>query len=283
MAFFGEDIGGHSGEPTSELMVRWMQLGAWVYPFFREHCANIAPRREPWLWPKDSMDRQIKAIRQRYSMIGLWYTHAMYCVRTSRSPVVPLWYEWPEVESFHTNEVAVLLGDALLVAPVMESGVTHIEVEKPPGVWYDFWTGREFKESGKVQVTMDDIPVFIRGGRIVPKYERPVHNAIETIVTPLTLYIALENSEAEGTLYLDDGITFNHTLGIFCHRKFKYSKGKLTWSKAEEAEKGVPSFLKKAIVEAVVIYDQSGVRKLTGLNYSVVDEWTVWLTSRPKN
>jgi alpha 1,3-glucosidase len=258
-----------------------MQLGAWVYPFFREHCSIDAPRREPWLWPKDSMERQIKAIKDRYSMIGLWYTHAIYCTRTSRSPVVPLWYEWPEIDSFHSNEVSILLGDSLLVAPVMESGAKSVDVEKPPGIWYDFWTGREFKESGKVSVTMDDIPVFIRGGRIVPKYEHPIHNAIETIVTPLTLYVAVQNGEAEGSLYLDDGITFNHTLGIFCHRKFKYSNGKLTWSKAEEGEKDVPDILKKAIVESIVIYDVSGVRIISGLKFLVVEEWT-WTLSKER-
>jgi alpha 1,3-glucosidase len=277
--FYGEDVGGHMNPlPTSELLIRWLQLGAWVYPFYRQHCSIVSPRREPWLWPKKSMERQIKAIKSRYAMIGVWYTHAIYCTRTSRSPVVPLWYEWPEVEDFHTNEVSVLLGDALLVAPVMESGATFVEVAKPPGVWYDFFTGRVFKESGKVPVTIDDIPVFIRGGRIVPKYEHPVHCAIETILTPLTLYVALENGEAEGSLYLDDGITFNYTLGVFCHRRFKYADGKLTWYKAEEGEKSVPDILRSAIVESIVIYDHE-VKKFTGLKLLVVDEW-IW--TRPK-
>jgi alpha-glucosidase (family GH31 glycosyl hydrolase) len=208
-------------------------------------------------------------------MIGLWYTHSIYAVRTSRGPVVPIWFEFPEVEALHRIELEVLLGDSLLIAPVVDENVSSIYIEKPPGLWYNFSSGEPLHASGNVSVTMDGIPVYIRGGRIVPRYENPVNNTIDTIVTPLTLIIACdENGRAEGSLYLDDGITFNCTEGEFLHRYFVFEEGKLHWKLAEPTESRIPEFLKKAIVHTITIYNQTAVRNVTNLTLHVAHTWT---------
>jgi hypothetical protein len=211
-------------------------------------------------------------------MIAYWYTWTMYSRWNGRGAVVPLWFEWPEIASFHHTEHEALFGDSLLVAPVVGHDQTVVEVEKPPGVWYDFWVGREFTKSENVSVTMDDIPVFIRGGKIVPWYANPIRTTIETIVTPLTLIIALdENGTAEGNVYLDDGTTFNATKNnIFVHRIARYRNAELVWTKARfpVEESGVPEILKDAIVESLVIFDRHGISRVTGLSLSVSGVWT---------
>lgn len=45
----GADVGGFFGNPDTELLVRWYQLGAY-YPFFRAHAHHDTKRREPWLF-----------------------------------------------------------------------------------------------------------------------------------------------------------------------------------------------------------------------------------------
>jgi alpha-glucosidase (family GH31 glycosyl hydrolase) len=187
-----------------------------------------------------------------------------------------LFFEWPEVEEFHNDaaEGEVLLGDAILVVPVVKENATSIHVEKPPGIWYQWRTGKEFKESGNVPVTLDDIPLFLRGGRIVPIYPNPVNCGLDTIVTDMTLVIGVdENWKAEGWLYLDDGLTFNYTEGEFIHRRIEWNNGTLRWSKAEAQEKRIPSLLKKAKVTTVKIYDIYGVKTYTGLSFLVSEEW----------
>jgi alpha 1,3-glucosidase len=217
----------------------------------------------------------INSVYDRYNMIGLWYTHSIYYNQTGRSPVVPLFYEWPEVESLHKNEFDVLVGDAILVSGIFEQGATSRFVEKPPGNWYEFRSGRPFLNSGNVSVTIDDIPLYLRGGRIVPYYAKAAENVIFTITTPLTLIIAVgEDGSAEGSLYLDDGVTYNYSLGGYLHRKFKYEKNKLEWKKADAKEKEVPEFLRESIVDTLVLFEKSGVRRLTGLKFRVCDEWT---------
>jgi alpha-glucosidase (family GH31 glycosyl hydrolase) len=191
-----------------------------------------------------------------------------------RPPIVPVWYEWPEVESLHSNDQEILLGDALLVVPILVPDANWTIVEKPPGIWYGFWSGRILVNT-TVPVTLDDTLVYIRGGRIVPKYEHPINNTIDTVKSPLTLIVALdENKRAEGSLYLDDGITYNYTLGVFLHRNFTYSDGELKWEKGCTKEKKVPEFLEGSIVENIVIYDSTGAKRFTGLKLLVAEEWS---------
>lgn len=45
----GADVGGFFGNPETDLLVRWYQLGAY-YPFFRGHAHHDTKRREPWLF-----------------------------------------------------------------------------------------------------------------------------------------------------------------------------------------------------------------------------------------
>jgi alpha-glucosidase (family GH31 glycosyl hydrolase) len=275
----GCDVGGHLANTTEELLTRWFQLGAWTYTYFREHNTIESAHREPYLYHGDTYKRLAKAMNDRYSLIAVWYTSTVGARWTGRGPVVPLWYEWPEVPEFHKNEIICLLGDALLVAPVTQHEQTQVEVLKPPGVWYDFWSGRELKQSQNVSVTMNDIPVFIRGGRIVPWYANPINTTVATIVTPLTLYIAEnENGTASGTFYLDDGTTFNASVNnIFVHRHIRYENKEVRWTKSQFPieESGVPDVLKNAIVESFVFYNRQGVNRVTGLSLPICDVW-VW-------
>jgi alpha 1,3-glucosidase len=278
-AFTGEDVGGHKVDTNEQLLVRWYQLGAWVYPFYREHSSRLTKYREPWLWPEASYKRMVKAIKDRYRMIAFWYTICMESVWTSKPPIVPLWYEWPEIEFLHTFEKQILLGDSLLVSPVLEENVSIWHVYCPPGIWYEFWSGKIFK-TGDIPVTMDDCPVHIRGGKIVPMHPNPVNNTYDTIRTDMELIIALdEEKKAAGSLYLDDGVTMNYSLGVYVHRTIRYSSGRLEWKKADEEEKRVPEFLEGAMVKSISIYSRDGVQHVGGLKYKVGDEWT-WQNPR---
>ncbi|KAL0350372.1 UNVERIFIED_CONTAM: putative glucan 1,3-alpha-glucosidase [Sesamum radiatum] len=57
ISFSGADVGGFFGNPDTELLVRWYQLGAY-YPFFRAHAHHDTKRREPWLFGKDCKSLQ---------------------------------------------------------------------------------------------------------------------------------------------------------------------------------------------------------------------------------
>jgi alpha-glucosidase (family GH31 glycosyl hydrolase) len=280
MPFIGEDVGGYYATTTEELATRWFQLGAWTYPFFRSHCMKNSARREPWLFPSPTRERIVKAITDRYMLLAVWYTSAIYATRIGRGPVVPLWLEWPEIDSFHDIDRATVLGDSLLVFPVLDANSTHVDVVKPPGVWYDFFTGEAIKGDFVKEVSLDEIAVFVRGGRIVPLYRTPGQATLNTITTPLTLLIAGDaNGYAEGSLYLDDGVSYEYEEGKFVHRNYTFNNGILKSTKGDRAEKEIPTLLRDCIVNSLDIYvvkpdGSSDVKHFKGLNLKLSDEWT---------
>lgn len=77
----------------------------------------------------------------------------------------PLFFEWPHDPGVWSAPVEWLLGDDLLVAPVLEPGATEWTVYLPEGEWADAWSGE--RHSGGSSITVetpsDRIPLFVRG------------------------------------------------------------------------------------------------------------------------
>jgi alpha-glucosidase len=73
MSFVGVDIGGFSGDPTAELMVRWNSLGVYT-PMFRNHAQEGTKMREPWCWGKENEAVIKKDIEQRYRLLPYIYS-----------------------------------------------------------------------------------------------------------------------------------------------------------------------------------------------------------------
>lgn len=66
------DVGGFFKSPSTELLVRWYQTGAYQ-PFFRAHAHLDTPRREPWLFGPENTALIREAVRQRYTLLPYWY------------------------------------------------------------------------------------------------------------------------------------------------------------------------------------------------------------------
>jgi len=90
--------------------------------------------------------------------------------RTGAPYVRPLWWSAPEKRLLRDCEDAFLLGDCLLVAPVLGPGVDRRSVPLPRGRWYDTATGQAYEGPARVVVDapLGRIPVFARGGAVLP-------------------------------------------------------------------------------------------------------------------
>src|SRR5262249_23216146 len=73
---------------------------------------------------------------------------------------------YPEL-GVHPNDT-YLLGDHLLVAPVLERGVRERSVPFPPGRWLDWWTGKvhEGGAAETVAAPLGTLPLFVQEGGI---------------------------------------------------------------------------------------------------------------------
>ena len=139
----------------------------------------------------------------------------------------PLWYEFPEDEASFQIDNQHMVGSALLVRTIYEDGVTGANVFFPGTnqIWYDIFTAQAHNLSGSVNVpvTEDRIPVYQRGGTIVPKKERMRRSSALMADDPYTLNVALDaSSSAKGTLYIDDGESYDYRSGKFIYLEFVF-------------------------------------------------------------
>ncbi|XP_072842320.2 neutral alpha-glucosidase C [Pogona vitticeps] len=214
ISFCGADVGGFVGDPEPELLVRWYQAGAFQ-PFFRGHANMHTKRREPWLFGEENTRIIREAIKERYTLLPYLYS-LFYRAHTAAEPVMrPMWVEFPKCLETFGIEDEYMLGNALLVYPVTEPKVTTVNVFLPDSheIWYEFRKFRCLKGQGllKIPVTLNSIPVFQRGGTIIP-LKTSVGKSTEWMAdVPYELRVALDcKASAAGELYLDDGHSFQY-------------------------------------------------------------------------
>ncbi|MFI2119535.1 glycoside hydrolase family 31 protein [Streptomyces rubiginosohelvolus] len=167
--YSGPDVGGFDGFPSPELYLRWFQLGAYL-PLFRTHSAIDAGRREPWEFGPEVLEHARAALVERERLHPYFVSLSQVARLTGAPYVRPVWWGAPGDRALRECEDAFLLGDALLVAPVLEPGVRRRAVRLPRGRWYDTATGRAYEGPGQVPVDapLSGVPVLARAGAVIP-------------------------------------------------------------------------------------------------------------------
>src|SRR5262249_17763340 len=99
----------------------------------------------------------------------LW-TYAQRMVVDGRPLQRPLGLAYPELGRHPDDEY--MLGDDLLVAPVIAANQQSREILVPSGTWFGFWDGAPVAASeendAQAAAPLDTIPLFVREGAIVP-------------------------------------------------------------------------------------------------------------------
>jgi alpha-glucosidase len=214
----GADIGGFFADCGPELLVRWMQLGAF-YPLMRSNNAKDCQPQEPWAWGRRVEGMCRRAIELRYRLLPYLYT-CVAAAHVTGAPILrPLWWHHAADGEARQRDDEALLGPDLLVAPVVRPGRSRREVYLPQGRWYDWRTGQVHLGPAHVLVSAaldEDPPLFARAGSIVPI--GPVMQwSDERPMDPLTLEVFLdEDGRAHGSLYEDDGRTHGYERGESC-------------------------------------------------------------------
>ncbi|KAM4586157.1 neutral alpha-glucosidase AB isoform 4-T4 [Fundulus diaphanus] len=263
ISFCGADVGGFFKSPSTELLVRWYQTGAYQ-PFFRAHAHLDTPRREPWLFGPENTALIREAVRQRYTFLPYWYQLFYLAYHTGEPVMRPLWVEYPQDPATFALDDEFLLGRDLLVHPVTEEGARGVTAYLPgkEEVWFDIHTFQKHNggQNLYIPVTMSSIPVFQRGGSIIPRKLRVRRSSACMEHDPYTLYVALNNQRtAEGELYIDDGHTFNYEKKEFIHRRFSFSNNVLS---SVDLEPGA-QFTTKSWVERIIILGASKPSSIT--------------------
>lgn len=270
-SFCGADVGGFFGNPDPELFERWYQAGAFQ-PFFRAHSHIDTKRREPWLMPEATKLVIRDAIRKRYTYLPLWYTLFYEHERFGFPVMRPLLAHYPKDPETFALDNEYLLGDKLLVRPVLQQGATKVDVYFPRhsvngngDLWYDVDDFHRIDSVGYVTVPVSTykIPVYQRGGSIISKKERVRRSSPLMINDPYTLVICLDKSKsANGTLYLDDEKTYKYRNGKYIYLQLDFSNNVLS---SKYIDQGVTypsdSWIERVIIAGLDYLPQSATLK----------------------
>jgi len=237
LSFVGADVGGFFGNPTEELQIRWNQVGAYQ-PFFRGHAHHDSKRREPWVWGEKTLSILRSVTMERYALLPYWYTIFWQGVTTGLPVMRPLWIEYPKEESLYPTDDQYMIGSSLLVKPITEVNQVQGNVLFPrEDYWYDVRSLERINlnysiggvEEKVVDAPLHIIPVFQRGGTIIPRKLR-LRRSTETMkYDPYTLHVAInKDGNASGQIYFDDETTFDYKKHQnYATSTLKYSKNNL--------------------------------------------------------
>jgi alpha-glucosidase len=197
--YSGPDIGGFQGNPSAELYLRWFQMSSFL-TFCRTHSANNAEDRTPWTYGEPTLSIVRQFLQLRYKLLPYFYTLSWEAMRKGYAPVRPLFWSNSDDPALWGVDDAFLLGDALLVCPVVEAGARSRQVILPKGRWYSFWDDAAYEGPGSVEIEapLEQLPLLVKAGSIVPMDINQHQQLI------LHLYPPVQGS-SEWSLYSDAG------------------------------------------------------------------------------
>ncbi len=151
-------------QAEKELWIRWVQLGA-LSPTMRD---MMGAQRDPvGLWT----DGETLAVFRAYArfhtaLVPYLYRYAELAHRRGVPIVRPLFLNYPAETATYGVDDQYLLGDDLLVAPVLEPDQERRRVYLPTGWWREYWTGVRYGGPAWVTVPapLRHIPLFLREG-----------------------------------------------------------------------------------------------------------------------
>ena len=190
-AVWGPDI--ISAGTSKELFIRWLEFGA-LTPIMRDHLWS-KPQFAVDLW----FDSQTTDLFRRYaqlhvSLFPYLYTCAYEATRTGLPIMRHPMLEFPGDPAASNTDHEYLLGDRLLVAPVVTEGSITRTLYLPRGAWVNYWSG-EIVQGGRdltVPAPLEEIPLFAKAGSVIP-FTRP---DLDTLATDLAgeKYRTLDNT-----------------------------------------------------------------------------------------
>ena len=206
--FIGSDVGGFIGRGNGELLVRSYQV-SFLAPFCRNHKTSDGYDQEPWRFGKYYEDIIRKYLKLRYELLPFLYTTLEQAHRTGIPLFRPLLLNYQNDPNTYNIDDQFMVGEDLLVAPILKPDVTRRLVYLPPGAWYDYWTNRKYAGGTMIYVDapLDTVPLFVRAGAMIPTV--PPRNFVgERPDDTITFNIYPDDKGwAEGTLYEDDGVS----------------------------------------------------------------------------
>lgn len=212
-SFAGTDIGGFQEDTTPELLTRWIEA-ALLVPLYRNHSILGSRYQEPWAFDKRTLDIYRKYLNLRYRFIPYLYDQFKHEESTGLPVMRPLVLNYENDRKCRQLNDEYMIGNDILVAPIVTEGATERLVYLPAGQWVDFWSHAEYdgQQSIVVNAPLDRLPMFVKKNTILPWGNKVMHVSDEP---DKKMSFVLYGDEGHYQHYQDDGQDFNYQHGEY--------------------------------------------------------------------
>jgi alpha-glucosidase len=207
----GHDVGGFFGpSPDPELFCRFVEFCSLWPRFVMNSWKADGVVNTPWMHP-EVLPKVREAFALRYSLLPALYAAMWRAARDHELALRPLAYSFPKDARALEEEDSFLIGDTLLVAPVLDQGATARRVYLPAngGGWYD-WRARTWHPGAaeiEVEAPLGRLPLFAAAGSAIPVARHWVAAADRDDWRGLRIFAGPGQGRFEALLYDDDGLT----------------------------------------------------------------------------
>ena len=223
--YWSADIGGFFGGDNhdrkyEELFTRWHQFAVFT-PQFRVHGTGAG--KEIWNFDGDVQPRLIEDVKLRYRLLPYIYSLSWDVTKNRGSMMRALAFDFRNgpagARAGPTNIYSARRSSLLRSSTRARRSARSI---CRAATWFDFFTGRRFAggQTLEADAPIEHIPVFVRGGSIVP-------------LGPVKPYADAASDEPIGTACLSRGERFLRALrrrGVgYGYEKGEYSLVRMSW------------------------------------------------------
>ena len=263
-AYWGADVFGLYRKPGAEIHKRYSQ---WTLfnPISRYFSAPQMPERNPWGIVRSCEENFRRHVNLRMRLLPYYYRLAHQAFHTGIPIIRPLYLEFQDHEEARALWEQAMIGDTIMISPVLKSGVHQQRVFFPRGAWYSWWDDKRFSGPGwhVVEVETEYLPLFVRGG--YPLLLGPVlqHIPPDHRFTEIEMHIYPPFTGAT-ELYEDDGRTREYQAGRFSLQSFSSDTDESTHRITIVAEPATGSFLDQPDRREITIFlhDISDIRDI---------------------
>ena len=196
--FWSHDIGGFEGTAPADLYKRWLAFGL-LSSHSRLHGSQSY--RVPWLFGEEAVEVCRVFSQLKNTLMPYLYAQAVQTSATGVPMMRAMLLEFDDLGCEDCDR-QYMLGDALLVAPVMRAdGV--VDYYLPEGTWIHLLTGETENGGGwrRGQYDFFSLPLFVRENTILPvgsRADRPDYDYTDGLT--LRLYQIADGAEVTRTV-----------------------------------------------------------------------------------
>ena len=199
-SIWGSDIGGYqdgnfSSTPTN-LFMRWTQFGAFS-PIMEMHRQTTAGLQYPWSFGPDGLSNYQFYTQLHTALFPYIYTYALQGSSNGLPIMRPLILMNQTDTNIYGIQQTYMIGDELLVSPIITNVATSRVVYLPQGTWYDFFSGQVYAGAQNItwmNTNQAQMPIFAKQGAIIPMISTNVQSFCDPAYINNTNIVTMDNS-----------------------------------------------------------------------------------------